>query len=87
MSERTLTDLATAVKEYDGENAARLAQQALDEGSEPITVLDALTACIREVGDAFGAGDLFLPELVGAADAMEAAMPIVVAALKAEGVI
>ena len=85
MSERTLTDLATAVKDYDGENAARLAQQALDEGSEPITVLDALTACIREVGDAFGAGDLFLPELVGAADAMEAAMPIVVAALKAEG--
>jgi len=85
MSERTLTDLATAVKEYDGENAALLAQQALDEGSEPITVLDALTACIREVGDAFGAGDLFLPELVGAADAMEAAMPIVVAALKAEG--
>jgi methanogenic corrinoid protein MtbC1 len=85
MSERTLTDLATAVKEYDGDNAARLAQQALDEGTAPMVVLDALTACIREVGDAFGAGELFLPELVGAADAMEAAMPIVVGALKAAG--
>jgi corrinoid protein of di/trimethylamine methyltransferase len=85
MTERTLTDLATAVQEYDGDQAALLAQQALDEGTEPVVILDALTACIREVGEAFGAGDLFLPELVGAADAMESAMPIVVAALKAQG--
>jgi 5-methyltetrahydrofolate--homocysteine methyltransferase len=85
MTERTLTDMAKAVQEYDGDEVADLAQRALDEGTEPGVILDTLTTCIREVGDAFGAGDLFLPELVGAADAMEAAMPIVEDALKAQG--
>ena len=85
MTERTLTDMAKAVQEYDGDEVAVLAQRALDEGTDPVAILDSLTASIREVGDAFGAGDLFLPELVGAADAMEAAMPIVEDALKAQG--
>jgi corrinoid protein of di/trimethylamine methyltransferase len=85
MTERTLTDMAKAVQDYDGDEVANLARQALDEGIDPAAILDSLTASIREVGDAFGAGDLFLPELVGAADAMETAMPIVEEALKAQG--
>jgi len=35
-----------------------------------------LTGAIRDVGDAFAAGDYFLPELLGAAEAMQSAMPI-----------
>jgi methanogenic corrinoid protein MtbC1 len=35
-----------------------------------------LTAAIRQVGNGFGKGELFLPDLLGAADAMSAASPI-----------
>jgi len=85
MQDQTLGDLAKAVKEYDGARATALAEQALDSGTDPKDVLAALTDAIREVGDAFGAGELFLPELVSAAEATQQAMPIVEAAFKAGG--
>ena len=85
MHDQTLADLATAVKEFDGAQAAALAEEALDAGADPTDVLGALTDAIREVGDAFGAGELFLPELVSAAEATQQAMPVVEAAFKAGG--
>jgi len=36
-----------------------------------------MTDAIREIGEGFNRGDLFLPDLIGAADAMSAATPIV----------
>ena len=85
METEILAQLGKAVKDYDAPGAASLATQAMETGMDPSLALDALTEAIREVGDAFGAGDLFLPELVGAADAMEAAMPIVEKVIKERG--
>jgi corrinoid protein of di/trimethylamine methyltransferase len=85
MTEPILEDLAKAVKEYHEAGVVDLAGKALEEGIDPVAIIDALTEGIREVGDAFGAGEIFLPELVGAAEAMEAAMPIVESALKEQG--
>jgi methanogenic corrinoid protein MtbC1 len=85
MEEEVLTNLAKAVKEYDVSGAESWARKAMEGGIEPLKALDALTEAIREVGDAFGAGECFLPELVGAADAMQAAMPIVEEAIKERG--
>ncbi len=85
MQDQTLVDLAKAVKDYDGAHASALAEQALEAGTDPREVLAALTDAIREVGDAFGVGELFLPELVSAAEATQQAMPIVEAAFKATG--
>jgi corrinoid protein of di/trimethylamine methyltransferase len=85
MTEGILVELVNAVQEYDGDRAAEIAERALADGIEPSVILDQLTAGIREVGDAFGAGELFLPELVGAADAMESALPIVESARKEQG--
>lgn len=85
MTDQTLADLAKAVKEFDGDAAEALASQALEAGTGPKDVLDALTDAIRDVGDAFGAGELFLPELVSAAEATQQAMPVVEAAFKASG--
>jgi methanogenic corrinoid protein MtbC1 len=85
MEDETLANLGKAVKEYDPTGAASLATRAMDLGIEPSLALDALVDSIREVGDAFGAGELFLPELVGAAEAVEAAMPIVEEVIKARG--
>jgi corrinoid protein of di/trimethylamine methyltransferase len=75
-SNEILQNLKKAVAEYDTDEAAIWARKALEEKIDPIEALNVLTEEIREVGDAFGRSELFLPELVGAADAMQAAMPI-----------
>jgi len=50
-----------------------------------LKAIDALTETIREIGDRFGKGELWLPDLVGAADAMQAAMPILEEELRKTG--
>jgi methanogenic corrinoid protein MtbC1 len=77
MGDEILTNLAKAVKEYDNAGAESWARRAMEEGIEPMAALDALTDAIREVGDGFAAGELFIPELVSAAQAMQSAMPVI----------
>jgi len=71
-----LESLKKAVIEYDREAAASWARKALEEGIDPIEAVDALTEGIKQVGDGYGRGELFLPELVGAAEVMKRAVPI-----------
>lgn len=85
MTLETIRNLKRALIEYDAEGAAHWARKALDEKMSPIKVSDALTEAIREVGDRFGRGELWLPDLVGAADTMEAALPIIEEELKRTG--
>lgn len=69
--------LRQAVLEYDMEGVAALAQEALDHGVDPLRgIEDGLAAGIREVGQRFGAGELFLPELVMAAETMKAGVAV-----------
>jgi methylmalonyl-CoA mutase cobalamin-binding domain/chain len=76
MENGILENLKKAVLEYDGAAAAHWASKALEEGIDPTKAMDALTAAIRQVGEGFGRGELWLPDLMGAADAMKAATPI-----------
>ena len=85
MTEDTLGGLKKAIWEYDSQSAANLARNLIEKGTEPLAILDALTAAIRQVGDRFGNGELWLPDLVGAANAMQAAMPIIEKTLKDTG--
>lgn len=60
----------------------RLAREALSGGIEPLKVLDeGMRPGLSRVGDAFEAGDVFLPELVGAGDAALAVSNIIEEAL------
>ncbi len=69
--------LRKAVIEYDMENMGKLANEALDRGMDPLQGIEkGLAAGIREVGQRFGAGELFLPELVMAAETMRAGVAI-----------
>jgi len=77
MVAEVMEKLKQAVIEYDSEAAASWARKAVAEKIEPVKTLEVLTEAIRQVGDRFGRGELWLPDLVGAADAMQAAMPVV----------
>lgn len=71
-----------AIVEGDAEAARRLAGEAVAAGDELLAVVEeGFTAGIREVGRLWEEGEYFLPELVGGAEAMKAAMAIVQPAL------
>jgi trimethylamine corrinoid protein len=77
-----LGNLKKAIIEYDPDSAADWARKAVDEQIDPLKIFDVLTTSLRQVGDAFGRGELFLPELIAAAQAMEAATPVITEELK-----
>ncbi len=85
MSTDVLKNLKKAIVEYDSEEAVNLARRAIQEKIDPIKTLAAMTAAIRQVGDGFGKGELWLPDLVGAADALASATPIIEEEIKRRG--
>jgi len=85
MSIEILENLKKSVIEYDAEGAVRWVRKAIDERIDPLKVVDALTAGIKQVGDGFGKGELWLPDLVGAAGVMQSAIPIVEEEIKKRG--
>jgi len=69
--------LRQAVIDYDMEGIGALAEEALAKGLDPLVgIEEGLAVGIREVGRRFGAGELFLPELVMAAEAMRAGVAV-----------
>jgi 5-methyltetrahydrofolate--homocysteine methyltransferase len=64
--------LQKAVIEGDAEESARLVQQHLDEGKDASDILDnGLIAAMDVVGAMFSRGDLFIPEMLVSAEAMQ----------------
>ncbi len=56
---------------------AEAAKKGLEEGLSPLVMIErGMTPAIKEVGDRFGSGEMFLPEMVSSAEAMEAGMRI-----------
>jgi corrinoid protein of di/trimethylamine methyltransferase len=86
MSNETLQHLKQAVLEYNGAAARTWAERSVEEGIDPLDTLNALTEAIRQVGEQFGRGDLWLPDLIGASDAMLEATPIIQADIDRRGV-
>jgi 5-methyltetrahydrofolate--homocysteine methyltransferase len=73
----TLESIAEYLYDGDEEKVAELVQKALDEGMDPGEVLKGgLIAGMDEVGRDFKAGDLFVPEVLIAANAMHAGMNV-----------
>jgi corrinoid protein of di/trimethylamine methyltransferase len=69
--------MAQSVITGEAEDSASLARQSLELGIRPLDSIDnGFVKGIRVVGDRFGAGELFLPELVMSAEAMKAALAI-----------
>ncbi len=85
--EREIFDaLSAAIVTCDSRGAAELAQKAVDMALDPLLVFETMTAAMTEVGRRFEDGECWLPDLIGAADAMQAATPILEDEIKRKGV-
>jgi 5-methyltetrahydrofolate--homocysteine methyltransferase len=78
--------LSTAVIEGDSDQTPGLVQQALDEGLVPKDILDnGLVVGMTEVGVRFKRGDMFVPEVLMSAEAMQAGLLVLRPHLVAAG--
>lgn len=77
--------LRTMVLDFNMDDAEMIAVQALKSGLEPLKAAEALTEGIREIGDKYGKGELFLPDLVCASEVVKNALPMIIKALENKG--
>jgi len=75
--EKLFKDMAQSIIDGDSDISVELAQKSIEMGVPP---LDAITKGfvigVNYIGDQFGAGEAFLPELVMAGEAMKAAVAV-----------
>ncbi len=75
--EEVIDGLRNAVLNYDDERVKRLANEAIEKGVDPLRAIqEGLVKGINEVGEKFGAKEIFLSELMVAAEACLAGMDI-----------
>jgi len=80
-----LEELKNAIKNFDSDAAVKTAKKALEAGMDPLKIMEnGLVKGLREVGDLFAKGELFITHLVAAAEAMKSAMEILEPALLAK---
>jgi methanogenic corrinoid protein MtbC1 len=77
MTEELFAAMRQSVIDGDADAAASLASQALEQGVDPLVAIDeAYVPGIRHVGEQFRCGDLFLPDMMLAARAMQKAVAV-----------
>ncbi len=85
MTSENIEKLKKVVMDFDIDSAESVAKEALDSGVDPIDAANALTQSIQIIGDKFGKGELFLPDLVCASEVLKNAFPPINAAIEAKG--
>lgn len=79
--------IATAIMEGDPDKTGKLAERGLKQGLSAKEILDnGMVVGMGEVGVRFRAGDMFVPEVLMSADAMQAGLEVLRPELIADGV-
>ncbi|MFV0436086.1 MAG: B12-binding domain-containing protein [Desulfopila sp.] len=82
IDEQLITEAKEMMVAQNKEKVEEIARKVIADGQDPLELMNqAFIPAINEVGDLFGKGQLFLPELMLAADVMKAATDIVNEAL------
>jgi trimethylamine corrinoid protein len=77
MEKALMEELRKSVIDYDEEAAEKAAKRWLELKMDPYkAITEVLTPAIQEMGERFEKGEAFLPELIMATDAMDAAVKI-----------
>ena len=81
-----VADIYNAVMEYDEEEVPELIQKELDAGTDiQVIMKDGMISALDEVGRRFSEGTLFVPEMLMAAEAVQAGLTILRPLLVDEG--
>jgi len=86
LMDEIIENLVEAILKYNNLQAEHWARKAVEAKIDPVEALEASTRTVRQVGDGYGRGELWLPDLVGAASAIQSTMPIIGEQLNKEGV-
>lgn len=86
MSDEILKKMAQSIIDGDADAAVALARESIAADMDPLRAIsDGFVAGVNTVGDAFGRGEAFLPELVMAGEAMKAVVATLDPELKKRG--
>ncbi len=78
MTEELYQLISKAVVDGEDDEAARRATEALEAGLPPVQIMqNGIVAGIQRIGELWKANEVFLPEVILAADAFKAAMTVV----------
>lgn len=84
--EEVLARMRASIEDYDKEAAVAAAREALEVGIDPnLAMEEGFAKPIRALGEAFDRMEIFLPQLVMAADAMKAGVAVLEEAILASG--
>ncbi|MCL5073943.1 MAG: corrinoid protein [Actinobacteria bacterium] len=83
--DETTKELERTVKEYDIDNVELIVNSAIKQGIDPIECFNSFVKSIASIGEAFGKGELYLPDLIAASDVVKKAMPLIKAELDKKG--
>jgi corrinoid protein of di/trimethylamine methyltransferase len=78
-------NLKQAIIEGDSEVLTRLVRETIDQTNPLAMIENAMMPGMTEIGDKFSTGEVFLPELLMAAEAFQEAMKIIKPRLEASG--
>jgi corrinoid protein of di/trimethylamine methyltransferase len=86
MDKEQFKDMAQSVIDGEVEDAERLARQAIAQGVDPLDAINqGFVVGVNHVGEGYAAGEMFLPDLVLAGEAMKAAVAVLEPEMKRRG--
>ena len=85
-NEEIFARMRASIENYDRDAAIAAAKEAVDAGVDPLIAMEeGFAKPIRALGEAFDRMEIFLPQLVMAADAMKAGVAVLEEAILASG--
>ena len=83
--EDVLEKIRESIKNFDRNKVMELTEEGISKNIDPIKLLDTFKEVLNQFGEEFEKKNIFLPELVGVADTVEDAMPIVIKEIENKG--
>jgi len=84
--EKEVEELRQAVREFDEERGRKLVEEAVKKGIDPLKIIEeGLAKELRQIGEKFGRGEVFIVDLIGAAKVMETSMEVLQPILERSG--
>ncbi|MEM2741895.1 MAG: corrinoid protein [Nitrososphaeria archaeon] len=59
-----LDEIKSSLLELNEEKVVKAVKKCLEVGNNPIEIVNAISSALKEIGDKFGKGELFLPDLM-----------------------